>query len=593
MAFLGNLRIKTISLLGNALLAGMAMACAGGAVFSISHISQSYSMTTENIVPSLFALSDVQKNVGQARLLMAKHILAGSVEETTASEAKLDAKIREVDAGLADYRNRGLISDATENAKFEMVQETWAKWKQASQPIRALSNALNTVAANEQFSGTLNPIGNSLTQALDAELAYNVTLSNAANKTANDAVDFSRWLSLTLGGVAGLVALGVILLMMHRVIRPLGGLASAMDDMAAGNLDRDTPCLDLTDEVGDIGRALDAIKHAIAMRAKAEGDARMAVQQEVVSGLAVGLTALREGRLAERIDRTFPPEYEVLRRDFNEALATLAGTIGEVTAAAQNVRVGAGQIASAASDLSGRTESQAAALEESAAAMRQLATTADAASRSAADANTSALEANREATASGDVMTQAVGAMEAISGSSARMEEIVALIDGIAFQTNLLALNAGVEAARAGEAGKGFAVVATEVRALAQRSAEAAKDIAGIIRSSGREVSNGVQMIGQTQSSLVRIVERTRQLAELMGEITRSAAEQSAAIRQVDTVVGEMDRITQANAALVEESTAASRSLSNEADGLGLLVEHFDLGHIGKRAAGAGWRDAA
>ena len=175
-------------------------------------------------------------------------------------------------------------------------------------------------------------------------------------------------------------------------------------------------------------------------------------------------------------------------------------------------------------------------------------------------------------------MAHAVEAMNQIAESSRKMGEIVGLIEGIAFQTNLLALNAGVEAARAGEAGKGFAVVATEVRALAQRSADAAKDITGIIQSSGRDVVQGVAMISQTQAALNQIVTSTQDLSEMINHIATASREQSASIMQVDAVVADMDRNTQQNAALVEQSTAAARSLAHEANTMGTLVEHFDVG---------------
>ena len=595
MVILGNFRIKTVALLGIGALALVAIACSTGSIMTTKLVVDGYSYTSSNTVPSLLALANIEKRIEATRLLMAKHILSPSVAETRATEDKLTSSIAYVENALADYENRGLVSDSIEQAKIDALQKEWADWKAASQPVRQLSLAQQTEEATNRFNAQLNPIGAALDKDLDDELAYKVALSRKAEVGSAEAVTLSNNVAIALGVVAMLVGVVVMMLALHRITRPLVRITDAMNDIAAGNLDRDIPCLDLSDEVGEIGRALGAIREATAARARAEGEQRLAAQREVTSSLGDGLSAIREGRLTVRIDRAFPTEYEQLRHDFNTAVATLAQTIGDVTGAAQNVRIGAGEIASAASDLSGRTESQAAALEESAAAMRQLAATATSSAQTAAEASVTALEANREATDSGAVMGQAVIAMEAISRSSSRMEEIVALIDGIAFQTNLLALNAGVEAARAGESGRGFAVVATEVRALAQRSAEAAKDIAEIIRTSGRDVGTGVQMMGQTQSSLERIVERTTLLSEMIGTIARSTEEQSSAIRQVDAVVSEMDRITQANAALVEESTAASRSLSSEADGLGVLVDRFDVGR-GAGEAQVGnviWRSAA
>ena len=187
-------------------------------------------------------------------------------------------------------------------------------------------------------------------------------------------------------------------------------------------------------------------------------------------------------------------------------------------------------------------------------------------------------------------MHQTVEAMNQIAASSQKMEEIVGLIEGIAFQTNLLALNAGVEAARAGEAGRGFAVVATEVRALAQRSSDAAKDITDIIKSSGRDVAQGVTMIGQTQAALAQIVISTQELSDMIETIAAASREQSNTILQVDSAVSNMDRTTQQNAALVEQSSASARSLSTEANGLSGLVRQFDIGFVDKGLGGSPMR---
>jgi methyl-accepting chemotaxis protein len=246
---------------------------------------------------------------------------------------------------------------------------------------------------------------------------------------------------------------------------------------------------------------------------------------------------------------------------------------------------GANEISAAASDLATRTEGQAASLEESSAAVRELTHSATSTAQTAAEASNLARAAQSSAKGSGDTMNQTVAAMSQIAESSRKMEEIVGLIEGIAFQTNLLALNAGVEAARAGEAGKGFAVVATEVRALAQRSSDAAKDITAIIQSSGRDVAQGVTMIGQTQAALTQIVASTQELSDMIEAIATASREQSTSILQVDSAVAAMDRSTQQNAALVEQSSAAARSLSSEASALTGLVQRFDIGSGGASAA--------
>jgi len=364
-----------------------------------------------------------------------------------------------------------------------------------------------------------------------------------------------------------------------RIVSPLRKLTDAMLRMGRGELDIAIPGASRRDELGGIARALDSIKQNVEQRARDESERQMAIQRQVVGALREGMSALKAGDLMIRIDEAFPSDYEELRRNFNETVDVLADLIAQVNDSAASVRTGADEIASAANDLSHRTESQAASLEETAASMKQITTTVSGAAETAVNASGSAQSAKTEATESGAVMTEAVTAMEAIANTSKQMESIVAMIDGIAFQTNLLALNAGVEAARAGDAGNGFAVVANEVRALAQRSAEAAKDIGQLIGESGREVANGVQAVRQTHASLERIVTRTADVSALIGTLAESGQAQSTSIHQVNSVVTDLDAITQQNAALVEEASAASRSLSMEANRLATLVSRFRVGH--------------
>lgn len=574
MAFLGNLRVTTIAYLGNGALAGLGVTCAAAALFATGKIGERLIYADENTVPSLIALDDISSAMGSARLSAAKLLLARDDATRRAFATRLDEQRALVARELAGYAP--LISDSTERSQFETVNATWRDWQNVAEQVSKTA-ATNRDAAIALFDTRLNAIGPRLEQAIRTEKLYNKDISTRATDAAKALIAQSSTLSLALIFVSIAVAVAVVALFLHRVVRPLSRLNAAMGDMAAGDLDREVPGLDLTDEVGDIGRALLAIKQAAAERSRHEADGRMAMQQQVVTELGQGLAALKIGQLGARIDHPFPGDYEQLRVDFNEATRIMAALMHQVTAAAQSVRVGAGEISAAASDLAVRTESQAASLEESAAAVRELTASVTSASQTALEAAALARTAQGNASTSGEVMAKAVGAMTQIALSSQRMGEIVGLIEGIAFQTNLLALNAGVEAARAGEAGRGFAVVATEVRALAQRSSDAAKDISDIIQSSGRDVATGVDMIGQTQATLEAIVSGTAELSAMIDQIAQSSREQSAAIMQVDSVVGDMDRATQQNAALVEQSTAASRSLACEAETLAGLVERFDM----------------
>ncbi|WP_447941598.1 methyl-accepting chemotaxis protein [Brevundimonas mediterranea] len=279
-----------------------------------------------------------------------------------------------------------------------------------------------------------------------------------------------------------------------------------------------------------------------------------------------------------RITDAFPPAYEQLRTNFNAAVEGLQEAIGTIAANTGAINAGAAEIAKAADDLSRRTEQQAASLEETAAALDEVTATVKATAAGAIQAAGAVQAARDDADKSGAVVRDAVAAMGEIERSSAQINQIIGVIDEIAFQTNLLALNAGVEAARAGESGRGFAVVASEVRALAERSAEAAKEIKGLITQSTVQVGSGVKLVTETGQALDRIVAHVAQIEGLVTEISSSAAEQATGLQQVNTAVNQMDQMTQQNAAMVEQSTAASHSLSQEADGLAAAVSRFRVG---------------
>ena len=304
-----------------------------------------------------------------------------------------------------------------------------------------------------------------------------------------------------------------------------------------------------------------------------------ATQEQIVTALSGGLKRLAANQLDCQITGAFPENYDELRRDFNAAVQSLAEAIGQVRGSARGVLTGATEIRTASDDLASRNEQQAATLEETTAAMNQVTQGVRESAKSAAEVQKSITEAHHEATEGGAVVTRAIDAMAAIERSAQEINQIIGVIDGIAFQTNLLALNAGVEAARAGDAGKGFAVVANEVRALAQRSADAAKDIKALITTSTEQVSGGVGLVRETGDLLGKIVARVGDITGLIDEIAANANVQAGSLEVVNNAVNEMDRVTQQNAAMVEQSTAASRSLADEARELSAVVGRFKTGH--------------
>jgi len=299
---------------------------------------------------------------------------------------------------------------------------------------------------------------------------------------------------------------------------------------------------------------------------------------EAVEEIAVGLEQLSHNNLTYRIERPIEAAYEKVRSDFNAASRTLEETMTAISASTNGVSGGAHEIATASNDLSRRTEQQAASLEETAAALDEITATVRRSAEGAKQAFVAASQARADANKSGEVVREAVSAMGAIEGSSRQITQIIGVIDEIAFQTNLLALNAGVEAARAGEAGRGFAVVASEVRALAQRSAEAAKEIKTLIATSTAQVERGVKLVDETGEALSGIVTKVTEIDSLISEIASSSNEQATGLAEVNIAMNQMDQVTQQNAAMVEEATAAATSLSTEAHELTRLVGQFRVG---------------
>ncbi len=385
--------------------------------------------------------------------------------------------------------------------------------------------------------------------------------------------------AMVLGGLA-VVMLGGFFAIRAWVVTPVKGLQGVMVRLAGGDLAAEVSGTERKDEIGGMAKAVQVFKEngLKTVRLAADGEAAAAQQAVVVEALGNGLESLARGDLVFRLNTPFSPAYEGLRDNFNSALGTMQSTMVSIGANTQAVRSGAEEITAASDDLSRRTEQQAASLEETAAALDEITATVRKTAEGAKEAREVVAAAKTDAERSGDVVKETVAAMTGIESSSKQIGNIIGVIDEIAFQTNLLALNAGVEAARAGDAGRGFAVVATEVRALAQRSADAAKEIKTLISASGAQVASGVSLVGETGKALSRTVEQVGTLNRLVSEIAASTQEQSTALHQVNTAINQMDQTTQQNAAMVEESTAASHSLAGEATELARLVAQFQTG---------------
>jgi methyl-accepting chemotaxis protein len=388
----------------------------------------------------------------------------------------------------------------------------------------------------------------------------------------------------------------------RSISRPLAKVNGALLEMAAGRFDVRVTGTDRIDEIGDIARSAEVFRANGIERTKLQEEAAAFQQhldeklketelafetagrdqKRVVEALAQALTGLAHGDLTVRLTAPVAADYAALKNDFNAAVESLEDTITTIALAATAIGLGTEEIAQASDDLSRRTEQQAASLEETAAALDQITATVSRTAAGSSEASGVVTSARGDAEQSSGIVGQAVSAMGAIEKSSMEIGQIIGVIDEIAFQTNLLALNAGVEAARAGDAGKGFAVVASEVRSLAQRSADAAKEIKALINTSALQVGQGVNLVGQTGDALQRIVAQVTSIHAVVSEINASAQEQATGLHQVNTAVNQMDQVVQQNAAMVEEATAATHSLKNEADQLTGLVGRFKTSNDGQ-----------
>ncbi len=459
-------------------------------------------------------------------------------------------------------------------------------------------------AAGNALMAKFDPQSDALSDRLQILVPAAQQMIDAAAAASNHAVQVALAHSrLQAHIVHGCAAFGLLLVLLsyiavsRQITGPLYALTNMMHALAAGEFAASVPGVARPDEIGDMARSVEVFAENLRERARLEEEAASfqrtletkladteaaftaagAARDRVVAGIGQTLSAVVRGDLAQRFEDEVPQTLQKLKTDLNQALDMLDGTLAKVAANSQAVQAGAGELNQASDDLSRRTEQQAATLEQTAAALDQITASVRKTAESVTQAQTLAGAAGDTAGRSGDVLSATTEAMNGIEASSRQISNIIGVIDDIAFQTNLLALNAGVEAARAGEAGRGFAVVATEVRALAQRSAEASKEIKTLIAASGRQVGNGVKMVSETGAALTQIATQVTALNALMHEIAQATREQATGLSEVNSAMNQMDQITQQNAAMVEQATAASHNLASEADRLAELMAQFRL----------------
>ncbi|MCJ8507927.1 methyl-accepting chemotaxis protein [Rhizobium lemnae] len=462
--------------------------------------------------------------------------------------------------------------------------------------------------ADKQLYPTVDPLGAQIDGLIKLQLSVARELLETSER-----VEWQMTVLISAVVIAGFMLIIASLWIVQRgVVRPINLISGAMASLAAGRLDTPVFGEGRRDEIGTMASAVVVFRDGARERVRLESEAeanrvqseaeRLERDQErarkaeevrhAMQHLTHGLQQLASGNLIYRLQEPFAGDLDTLRQDYNQSVAKLDEALQTVSLNAQTIAAGSGQIMAAANDLSKRTEQQAASVEQTAAALEQITTTVKDSSSRAEEAGKLVALTKANAEKSGEIVQDAISAMGEIEKSSNEIVSIISVIDDIAFQTNLLALNAGVEAARAGEAGKGFAVVAQEVRELAQRSANAAKEIKALISRSGQQVQVGVDLVDRTGHVLKEIVGQVQDVSRNVVAIIEAAREQATGLSEINTAVNTMDQGTQQNAAMVEESTAASNSLAREADALFTLIGQFKLSSRQKNV-GTGFDRAA
>ena len=593
---LANLKLKTKSMLPLALMAALFAGVIAMSASTMSDVSSRYAKLTSQTSPA--ALSALRFNrtmslmVVDGLLLQSYECTHGDAEKCTAAEASAHAHetmAREQIDKAASLDPSRLAEFSTYKQHFEqMVVDMKSAMAGGLRDDPASRLAMNDIAARLLVFTTDLNTGNNKINDSNAQTVKDLT-------TASES---TLWMMIGLGALAVLLGVSVsVWISVAKISRPLEALGRAMRTLADGDLAASVPGQERLDEIGAMAKTVQVFKanalKAVAMeaeivadraatevtrsRVEAEKAREAAEDQAAIEALQQGLDALTHGDLTHQITATLAPKTQRLKDDFNLTANRLRETISTISVSVRNITTGTAEIGKASDDLSRRTENQAASLEQTAAALDEITSTVRTTAEGAIGAQTIVSSAKADAEHSSAVMRDAVTAMSAIESSAQQIGQIIGVIDEIAFQTNLLALNAGVEAARAGDAGRGFAVVASEVRALAQRSAQAAKEIKQLISTSSQQVGRGVELVSETGCSLERIVVHVAGFYTAINDIAASTKEQASALAEINTAINQMDQVTQQNAAMVEQSTAASHSLTNETAELERLTSYFQV----------------
>ena len=518
-----NLKISTRLSSAFALLVLMLVGLAAAAITQLAAMRAATAEITDNWLPSVEVVAAIAEQAALNRIFIARHVM----NTDDSAIAKIDQEVAAARAKFGELRKvyEPLISSPEEKRTYEDFGAAWKKYVEVNDKVLELSRKNENTQATKIFETESLALFQATNALLDKLTKINNDGAHAAAKTSQDTYATARNTLLIVAALAIALAIAAALWLIGSITAPLSRAVEVADQVAAGDLSAHIEVTS-TDETGQLLGALQRMQQS------------------------------------------------------------LVRTVSVVRQNSESVASASAQIASGNNDLSARTEQQASALEETAASMEELGSTVRQNADNARTANQLAMSASTVATQGGEVVAEVVETMKGINASSNKIADIISVIDGIAFQTNILALNAAVEAARAGEQGRGFAVVAGEVRSLAQRSAEAAKEIKSLITASVERVEQGSALVDKAGATMTEVVTAIRRVTDIMGEISAASSEQSAGVGQVGEAVTQMDQATQQNAALVEEMAAAAASLNTQAGELVHAVAVFKLAQDSAYSAG-------
>lgn len=564
-----------------------------GFALTVPEMARFYTQTINKLI-DFSRPTGMRDTDNQVQALLTARMLIGSAKESAGLERAMGAT--GLGGGFATAVHDRFISLG--GAQSALLTETagaladtaWLTALKESPEFKAVSEARNTINTGyevKDYGGLTAPQWFKLSTAwinllrekelefVDAVEALTLEIEAAADKRFNQLM----W----LGSAVSLLALGFAVFSFERMVARIKYLISVINEFTSGNFDVYVEGIDGRDELSKMAKAVYHFKQdTLQMRhdaedLKSEQERRKSEQDFVVAEIRQGLGQMAEGNLTHGFDKAFPEEYEGLREDFNTTIGKLNETLVSVVEVTSRIRSGTIKFSQSSDDLSQRTEDQVSTLEQTAAALEGITKSVQSAATGAKDVQVTTQSTKKDATESGKVVKEAVSAMAKISHSSSQIAQIISVIDDIAFQTNLLALNAGVEAARAGDAGSGFAVVASEVRALAQKSSDAAREIQDLIGESTTSVSNGVDLVNETGEALEGIVDRVSHVSALVSNMADGTVQQADTLGEINSGVSQLEEATQRNAVMAQDVSATCATLKEEANELERLVAQFKL----------------